>query len=416
MNEGDTNSPLAGVRVIDMTYALAGPFCTLILAGLGAEVIKVEAPVSGDLARTNPPFLGPRGVSVGVSSPNDVSISVLDRNRNKKSITLNLKSEKGRQLFHQLVGMADVFVQNLGEGVVDRLGADYASLQTINKRLVYCSIVGLNDKSPFKGLKVMDILVQALSGVMDVTGEPGGPPMRVGITIGDLCGPLFAVGAILAALRVAERNGTGQYISVSLVDALASLVAVEHFDALERSGIPIRSGNSHPRLAPFGVYRCLDGYIAIAALLDEWFVQLAHAIGRSDILEDARFSSRSARVQHAAELDRIIEVWTEKQTTANVFQVLFHEGGIPAAPVRSVSEVLSDESLHSSGAVVKLAHPGLSIQEPITGFGLPCNFSVSKVGLQQPAPSLGADNKTVYQDLLGLDQNELEELRRRGVI
>ena len=415
--KGPTSTgPLTGIRVIDMTYALAGPFCTLLLAGLGAEVIKVEAPSGGDLARANPPFLGPNGISLTAAGPDDLSISVLNRNRNKRSVTLDLKSRDGRQLLHRLIGTGDVFVQNLGDGVADRLGADYASLQQVNPRLVYCSIAGLGDGSPFKGLKVMDILVQALSGIMDVTGEQDGRPTRVGIPIGDLCGPLFAVSAILAALRVAERDGIGQQISVNLVDALASLVAVEHFDALGSTGFQIRSGNSHSRLAPFGVYRCLDGYIAIAAPTDEWFLRLAAAIGRSDIINDARFSSRSARAKYSADLDGVIEAWTSEQTTADALQVLFGQASVPAAPVRSVNEVLSDESLHLSGAVSDLCHPDLPIHAPITGSGLPWNFSVSSVGLHRPAPRLGADNDAVYRDLLGLSPDDLAELRRRRVI
>lgn len=416
MNEPTATSPLAGVRVIDMTYALAGPFCTLLLASLGAQVIKVEAPAGGDLARANPPYLGPNGISLTRSGEDDLSISVLNRNRNKQSITLDLKSEDGRALFHRLIETGDVFVQNLGDGVADRLGADYDTLQRINPRLVYCSIGGLGDDSPFKGLKVMDILVQALSGIMDVTGEPGGPPMRVGIPIGDLCGPLFAVSAILAGLRVAERDGIGQRISVNLVDALAALVAVEHFDALASVGLQIRTGNSHARLSPFGMYRCIDGYIAIAALTDDWFARLAAAIGRSDIVSDARFASRPARVKYSAELDQVIEAWTREQTTDTAVKILLGEADVPTAPVRSVNDVLADESLRASGAVASLRHPDLPVHAPVTGSGVPWHFSVSTVGLRRPAARLGGDNDTVYRELLGLGPDELADLRLRQVI
>jgi crotonobetainyl-CoA:carnitine CoA-transferase CaiB-like acyl-CoA transferase len=416
MAEAVIEGPLAGVRVVDMTSALAGPFCTLLLASMGAEVIKIEAPGGSDLARTNPPYVGRDGLHLGSYGADEISVFLLNRTRNKQSITLDVKSPAGKEMLYELVKVSDVFVQNLSDGAVDRMGADYKTLRALNEGLVYCSIFGVSDDSPFAGLKVMDILVQALSGIMDVTGDPGGPPMRVGIPIGDLCGPLFAVSGILAALRVSERTGVGQKVSVSLVDALASLVAAEHFDALSSVGIAARSGNSHSRLAPFGVYPCRDGFVAIAAVMDEWFAPLARAIGREDLVSDERFTTRAARVDHSAKLDELIVTWTKVRSKDEVVRVLFTVAGVPTAPVRSVGDVLTDESLRRSGAIVPLRHPDPTVQVGVAGSGVPWRFSMSPVGLDRPAPRLGADNEAVYGGLLGLGPGELARLRREGVI
>jgi crotonobetainyl-CoA:carnitine CoA-transferase CaiB-like acyl-CoA transferase len=411
-----TEGPLAGVRVVDMTSALAGPFCTLLLASMGAEVIKIEAPWGGDLARTNPPYLGRRGLHLDRTDPDEMSLFLLNRTRNKRSVTLDAKSPTGREILHKLVRVSDVFVQNLSDGAVERMAADYKTLSALNRRLVYCTIDGVSGDSPFAGLKIMDILVQALSGIMDVTGEPGQSPTRVGIPIGDLCAPLFAVSGILAALRVSERTGVGQKISVSLVDALASLIALEHFDALESVGIPVRSGNSHARLAPFGVYPCRDGFVAIAAVLDQWFVPLARAIGREDLISDEHFASRAARADYSAELDEVIVEWTKSRSRDDVVHSLFNVAGVPTAPVRTVADVLRDQSLRQGGAIVALSHPDGSVETDLTGSGVPWRFSMSKVALDRPAPRLGADNDAVYGELLGLDEEALTRLRREKVI
>lgn len=416
MAEPMTEGPLTGVRIVDMTSALAGPFCTLLLASMGAEVIKIEAPGGRDLARTNPPYVGRSGLHLASSEEDEMSVFLLNRTRNKRSVTLDVKSEAGKEMLYGLVKRSQVFVQNLSDGAVERMGADYETLRAVNESLVYCSIVGVSEDSPYAGLKVMDILVQALSGIMDVTGEPEMPPMRVGIPIGDLCAPLFAVGAILAALRVSERTGLGQKVSVSLVDALTSLVAVEHFDALAKVGIATRSGNSHARLAPFGVYACRDGFVAIAAVMDEWFAPLARAIGRADLVADGRFATRGARADHSGELDKLITAWTKQRSKDEVVRLLFTVAGVPTAPVRAVGEALADESLQRNGTVTALRHPDPCVHVGVAGSGVPWRFSMSTVGLDRPAPRLGADNDTVYGELLGLGPQELAGLRRQKVI
>lgn len=409
-------APLEGVRVVDMTSALAGPFCTLLLAGLGADVIKIEAPGGSDLARSNAPYIGPSGVHMQPLDPQDLSVFFLNRSRNKRSVTLDAKSPTGRALLYRLIERSDVFVQNLSLSTVERLGADYESLRKINGKLIYCSILGVDKESPFAGMKVVDILIQALSGIMDVTGEPGTPPMRVGIPIGDFCAPLFALSGILAALHMRERTGRGQELSVSLVDALASLVAAEQFDALEAVGIPSRTGNSHARLAPFGVYPCEDGYVAVAAMHDNWFVSLVDAMGRSYLAADPRFSTRAARALHGSELDEIVTNWTRERSQEQVLSLLTAKGGVPSVAVRSIGDVISDYALQENGALVPLHHPNSDVNSRLMGSGLPWHFSDSSVDLNRPAPWLGADNSAVYGALLGLSDEELQTLSNRGVI
>ena len=409
--------PLDGVRVLDLTAALAGPFCTLILGGLGADVIKIESPGGGDFGRTNPPFLGSDGLHFGMPTGDDVSITTLNRIRNKRSVTVNLKDERGRELFYSLARQSDVVVENLSDGVVERLGVDYPSLRQCNPGIVYCSITGVGRPSPMPKLKSMDIIIQALSGVMEVTGDADGPPTRVGIPIGDLVAPLYATSGILAALRHRDRTGEGQYVEVSLLDSLSSLVAEEHFDAMAQFGIPIRTGNSHPRLAPFGVYGASDGYVAISGAAQAWMIPLSHALGRPELIEDPRFSSRGARARNAEALDELIAQWTGTRTVADIVSDL-QDRGVPAAAVRSPGEVLADEDLRERGAVVPLAHPDPSVQSDpqLYGSGLPIRMSATPVSYDRPAPALGQDTGDVLGELLGLDQTALSGLADDGII
>ena len=278
-----SSRPLEGIRVLDLTVALAGPYGALMLGGLGAEVIHIEAPGGGDIARTNPPYIGPNGVAFGVRADDEVSLSILNRGRNKKSVTLDLKSAKGREVFFRLVKESDVVLENMSEGTAQRLGVGYEQVSRVNPRIVYGSISAFGEPSIYPGLKGMDILIQALSGLMEVTGFADGPPTRVGIPIADLMTPLFAVNGILAALIQRGRTGEGQHVQVSMLDCLASMVAEEHFDIPAEDGAPMRSGNSHDRLVPFGVYPCRDGAVAICAFRPEWMKGLTRRHGSAGV-------------------------------------------------------------------------------------------------------------------------------------
>lgn len=407
--------PLQGLRVLDLTVALAGPYASLLLGGMGAEVIRIESPQGGDIARTNPPFVGAEGIHFGAGSPEETSLTILNRARNKKSITLDLKSAKGRELFLRLVEKADIVLENMSEGAPARLKIDYEQVRGVNPAIIYASIKAFGEASRYRELKGMDIIVQALSGIMDVTGFPDGPPTRCGLPIADLVTPLYAVNGILAAVIHRARTGRGQLVQVSMLDCLASLVAEEHFDIFAREGYATRSGNRQDRLVPFGVYPTRDGHVAIAGFSPDWLKGLLEAIGQPQLLTDPRFSSRGPRMKHADELNSIIEAWSSRRSTESIVEELFRKRSVPCAPVRTALEVLGDPQLRASGAVVELAHPTLG-RIGATGMGLPIRFSETPSQFDQGATALGSANEEVYGRLLGLDPQELATLRAAGIV
>lgn len=407
--------PLQGIRILDLTNAVAGPVASLLLGGLGAEVIHIESPAGGDVARTNQPFAGPDGLNFGPRKDGEVSLTVLNRARNKKSVTLDLKSQAGRDLFMRLAKQADVVLENMSEGTAARLGVGYAQVRAANPAIVYGSIDAFGDPSLIPGLKGVDILAQAASGLMEATGFTDGPPTRCGIPIGDLVTPLFSVSGLLAALIQRGRTGEGQHVQVSMLDCLASLLAEEHFDVFTQAGYPQRSGNSHDRLVPFGVYACKDGHVAIVAFRPEWMGPLMEAIGRPGLMDDPRFISRGARMRHAAELNGWIEDWTRTRSTREVVEDLFTQRGVPATRVRTPQEVLADPALHARGALTWLQHPGMG-EMRAAGMGNPIRFSAAQAQFDQPAQALGEANEEVYGGLLGLTDEQLHTLRTQGVI
>jgi crotonobetainyl-CoA:carnitine CoA-transferase CaiB-like acyl-CoA transferase len=407
--------PLEGIRVLDLTVALAGPYGSLLLGGLGAEVIRVESPGGGDIARNNPPYVGQDGIHFGVKHDHEVSLTTLNRARNKKSITLDLKSDQGRALFMELVKQSDVVIENASEGVTARLGVDYESVREVNPKIVYASVKAFGEPSPYPKLKGMDIIVQALSGIMDVTGFADGPPTRIGIPMADMIAPLFAVNGLLAALIHRNKTGEGQLVQVSMLDCLASMVAEEHFDIFQAHGYPKRSGNFQDRLVPFGVYSTKDGHVALVAFQPDWFQSLTDAMGQPELASDPRYATRGPRMTHAAGLNTLIEAWTQQHTSAEVIHELQEKRGVPAAKVRSPQEVLHDPALLERGAVVKLEHPGLADVDAM-GMGLPIKLSRTPVQFDQPAQELGAANDEIYRTLLKLSEAELSQLRTDGVI
>ena len=284
--------PLEGVTVLDMTVALAGPFATLLLAGLGARVIKIENPAGGDTSRSNAPYLGKNGATLTRENEDDVSISALNRLRNKLSITLNLKAPEAREVFADLVKQADVAVENFSRGTLERLGAGYAYASKINPRIIYCSITGFGSAGDPGSGKAMDTIIQALSGVMLTSGEPDDPPVRVGVPFADLCAPLFGVIGVLAALHQVKNTGIGQHVDISMLGALTMMVACESYDILERCGVPLRTGQTVPRLAPFGIYPTRDGFVAVCAPTDLFAESLFIAMGRPELATGDRFATR----------------------------------------------------------------------------------------------------------------------------
>lgn len=406
--------PLENITVLDLTTALAGPFATLMLAGLGARVIKVENPLSGDTCRTNAPYLGASGAKLTREHPDDISISALNRLRNKQCITLNLKHPQARDVLADLVKQSDVLVENFSRGVLERLGAGYSAMRQLNPRLVYCSITGFGSDAEGSG-KAMDAIIQALSGVNQTCGGPTDPPMRVGVPFADLITPLFGVIGVLAALHQAQRTGEGQHVDVSMLGAMTSLVAAEPYDLLARLGVPVKTGQTAPRLAPFGIYPAQDGYVAICAPMDNFAHSLFQAMERPELTSDERFRTRDQRVKHVHEVDALVESWTRAQPLTQLLAKL-EAFGVPAAEVRDPQTAVSDPRVVARGETVRLEHPQYGAVETVYGTGIPIKFSAATAGFDQPAPDIGQHNEQVYGQWLGYTPDKLAALREQGVI
>jgi CoA:oxalate CoA-transferase len=407
--------PLEGLTVLDMTIALAGPFATLLLAGLGARVIKVENPAGGDPCRSNAPYLGTDGATLTRQHEDDVSISALNRLRNKLSVTLNLKNPGALEVFADLVKKSDVIVENFSRGTLDRLGVGYKYASAINPKLIYCSINGFGSEGDPGSGKAMDTIIQALSGIMYTSGSPEDPPIRIGVPFADLCTPLFGVIGILAAVHQAQRTGVGQFLDVSMLGVMTMMVSGESFDILERCGVHQRTGQTVPRLAPFGIYATQDGFIAICAPTEIFAQALFVVMGQQNLGTDPKFATRDLRVKHVDEMNCIIERWTKSMTTKQVLAKL-DAGGVPAAEVRDTNSAVRDPQVIARGETVPLTHPKYGAVGDVYGMGLPIRFSGSKAGFDQPAPALGEQNEEVYSGVLGYSPEKIQELRSQKVI
>jgi CoA:oxalate CoA-transferase len=306
-------------------------------------------------------------------------------------------------------------VENFSPGTLDRLGIGYSFGREINPRIVYCSISGFGSDAPPDSGKALDTVIQALSGIMYVSGEPGDPPSRVGITIADLTAAQFGVIGALAALHHARQTGTGQHVDVSMLGALTAMIASENFDALERCGATVRTGPTVQRLAPFGTHPASDGYVAICAYTDPFAHGLFAAMERPDLGADARFMSRDQRVRNYRELDREIDRWTSVHTVSQIIAKL-SERGIPSAEVRHPAEAVRDARVVARGETVPLKHPAYGAIDEIYGMGIPIRFSASKTSLDEPPPSIGQHNEAVYHGMLGYSKERMSKLRTEGVI
>jgi CoA:oxalate CoA-transferase len=408
--------PLEGITVLDLTVALAGPYATLLLGGLGATVIKIENPDrGGDISRNNAPYVGVTGLSLAREGDDDMSVAMLERGRNKLSITLNLKHPRARELFGELVRHADVVVENYAAGTADRLGIGYSFCAAANERIVYTAMSGFGATGARRAQKGMDTIFQAMSGLMTVSGSDGDPPVRSGIPFGDMTGPLFAVIGTLAALHQRHRSGVGQFVDVSLLGSLASVVASEPFDKLEDLGIPTRTGNAVPRLAPFGIFKTADGHIALCAPLDEMARGVFTAMDRPELIEDERFSTRDRRVRNWIELHTLIDAWASGHTTEGAVNLL-QAAGAPSAPVRTPRAVVRDPELLARRETMQLVHPRFGPVDDLIGSGFPIGMSGAEVGYERPPPYLGEHTEMILRGMLGRDDDEIVALRADGVI
>jgi formyl-CoA transferase len=308
---------LEGLVVLDLTRYLSGPHCTLLLAGMGAEVIKIDEPRGGDPAALAPPYSGP---SFQRATPQDFGLANLKRARGKRSATLNLKDARGRELFLQLAARADVVVENFRPGVAERLGIGYAALQARNPRLVYCALSGYGATGPDKDLKSYDLMAQAEAGLMSITGEPDGPPMKTGGALADMIAGSYAALGIVAALHERARSGRGQAVDVSMVDCLFAMMMDEPVDVYETLGLAARQGNRIMRVSPFNAYRAKDGWVTLGAATHADWLALLEVKGRDDQREHADFGRVEWRVPHNDEDDRIVGEWASGVTVREAIE------------------------------------------------------------------------------------------------
>lgn len=395
-----TVGALEGVRVLDLTRVLAGPFCTMMLADMGAEVIKIEVPGKGDDSRQFGPFV------------NGESSYYMNLNRNKKSVTLNLKG-RGRNIFLQMVKKADVVVENFRPGTMEKLGVGYDVLKEVNPGIVYACVSGFGHYGPYKDRAGYDIIAQAMSGLMSTTGWPGGEPTRTGTAMGDVLAGLSVTIGILAALRHRDRTGQGQKVDVALVDsAVASLEIITQI-YLAEGRVPERIGNRYESVYPYDSFRAKDGSVVIGAGNDKLWQLLCEVMGDPDLAFKPEYDKNFKRVQRHSELKPIVEAWTQSLTVDEIVDKLL-EAGVPAAPIYDIPRVVSDP--HIAGAremFVEVEHPKAGKMK-ITGCHI--KLSETKPCIRTPAPLLGQHNREVYQGLLGLSDEELAALQAESII
>jgi CoA:oxalate CoA-transferase len=387
--------PLTGLRVLDFTRVLSGPFATALLSDLGAEVVKVEAP-QGDEYRHIGPF------REGESALFQLV------NRNKLGLVLNLRERAAQALAQRLAARADVVVENFRPGVAARLGIGYGELAALNPRLVYASISGFGQSGPRRDLPAFDLVAQALSGLMAMTGEAAGPPTRVGESLGDLAAGLFASWAILAALYEQQRTGQGRYIDVAMVDSLIALLPTAIAQWMFGANAPERSGNRHPLSTPFGAFRSADGHVVICVLNAVQFQSLAACIGRPELARDPRFGSDELRTRNEAALTAVIEAWLSRRTAVAAVEEL-NAVGVPAATIQEPTAVFEGEQVAQRQLLPRVLHARLG---SIPAMEQPAHFDGLARGRQRAAPELGADGAAVLESWLGVSASEAAQLLR----
>ncbi len=393
--------PLRGIRVLDLSRVLAGPFCSMILADLGAEVIKVEMPGTGDDTRAYPPFIGRQ------------SSYFMSANRGKKSITLDLKAREGQEVLHRLATGSDVVIENFRPGVTSRLAADYATLSKINPRLIYCSISSFGQTGPYAEKPGYDLIIQGMGGLMGITGEPEGAPVRVGVAITDLGAGMWATIAILAALQARGRDGAGQYLDISMMDGSVAWMTYVAGNYFATGKAPPRMGSAHPSIVPYQAFRASDGKsILVGGGNDRIFSSLCEGLGLPDLPKDPHYLGNESRVKNKATLIPLLE---EKflQRTRDEWIAALDKLGVPVAPVYTIDEIFADEQVKHRGLLVEMDHPELGKVKQIAPA---IRMSSTPCVVESPPPLLGEHTEQVLKELAGYSDEEIRRLREKGTI
>ena len=411
---------LGHLRVLDLSRVLAGPWCTQNLADLGADVIKIEKPGAGDDTRHwGPPFFpGEDG------RPTREASYFAACNRNKRSVTVDMASPEGQQLIRQLARSSDVLVENFKTGGLARYGLDYASLSALNPRLIYCSVTGFGHTGPYAERAGYDLLVQAMSGLMSITGQPddapGGGPMRVGVAVIDLFTGMYATSAILAALEARHHSGRGQHIDIALLDVAMAMLANQGAAFLNTGTVPQRQGNTHPSIVPYQDFPTQDGRMLLAVGNDGQFARFCEAAG-VDWAGDARFATNAARVAHREELVGLVAALTRTRPTAQ-WIALLEDKAVPCGPINDIAQAFDDPQVRARGLRIEQERrpggppPAGSEVNRVVGTANPMRLSETPPTLRHAPPALGQHTEEVLRERLGLDAAQLQSLRERGVI
>jgi crotonobetainyl-CoA:carnitine CoA-transferase CaiB-like acyl-CoA transferase len=390
---------LTGVRVVDLTRILAGPFCTMLLADLGAEIVKVESPGGGDPVRRQGAIR------------DGLSWYFAAFNRNKRSVSLNLRHEEGRHVLARLIAKSDVLVENFRPGVLDRMGFDKAHLEALNPALVACNISGFGISGPYRDRPSFDFIAQAMSGFMSVTGEAAGPPLRAGPPIADLAAGLYGALGILAALLRRDHTGRGERVGASLNNAMISLLGFLAADYFATGEAPRRNGNDHAIVAPYGMFRTKDGEIALAPSQEESYQRLIDALPAPELRTDPRFRTNALRVENRAAINAAIEERLKTGASAYWIEKL-NAAGVPCDRVMTLPEIFADPQVKDQEMALTIDHPG---HGAVTMLGFPLKFAEAPCILRRPAPDLGADTEAVLGEL-GYAAAEIARLRAAGAV
>ncbi len=391
---------LSGVKVIDLTRVLAGPFCTMILGDLGAEVIKVEAPGGSDDTRSwGPPFASGE------------SAYYLCVNRNKKAITLDLKSDQGREVLKKLVTDADVLIHNFKNGTMEKWGLSYDELNKINSKLIYCAITGFGANGPYKNLAGYDYIIQAMSGLMSITGSKESGPMKVGVAITDVLTGQYAATGIVSALYEREQSNEGQSIDISLLDSLVSSLVNVASNYLVTGNLPQRLGNIHPNIVPYQPFQTKDKEIVVAVGNDKQFKRFCEILNLQNLIEDEKFLTNSKRVENRIELEKLI---LEKMLEKNAVEwiKLLNEAGIPCGPINNMEELFNDPQIKARDMVIEIEHPTVG-RLPVVGS--PLKLAKTPVTYLKHPPLVGEHTFEVLREL-GFSDNEIQEMEQKNII
>jgi len=400
-NENHPNGALNGLRVVDMTRVLAGPFCAMFLADMGAEVIKVEEPGKGDDARDYPPFL--RGASAYFTN----------LNRNKKSIVLDLKKPEARDLLMDLLKKSDVLLENFKPGTMDKLGLGYDDVHEVNPGIVYASISGFGQYGPYRDRPGYDIIGQAMGGLMSVSGWPDSPPTRTGTAMADIVAGLNACVGILAALKGRERTGVGDRIDVSLVDSMVSAMETVIQIYLVEGRIPQRVGNRYEFIAPYDAFPASDGWVVIGVGGQEVWKRFCRVIGREELIETPEFLTNKVRVRNVVRLEEIVTEWTSKRKVDEIVSLLMG-ASVPCSPILTVDQICNDRHIAKAREmIVEMDHP---LGGRMNVISCPIKFTRMKPTIRSTAPAHGEHTEQVLTDLLGMSKETYARLREKGAV